>query len=364
MKTSMLWIGMAAFVAGAAVVPQAEIIEQIIVKVNGDIITKTEFEQRQVTALRQRNQDFSPGGAELQQAIAEVTPRLIVDYVDELLLLQRGRELGYQLADDQFKTIVEQIRKENKLESEEVFQAALKQEGMSMADLRRSLERQMIISRVQGQEVMGKVGITEEEARQYHAEHVDEFTSPGTVTLREILVAVPGSEQGVNVAADEEVRDKVEALRQRVLGGEAFDAVAAAESTAPSRANGGLIGPLNDSELNPNLQQLLATMKPGDVSEVLRTPTGYQLLKLETRTEPQVLTAEQARDQISQRLFERKREGELRKYLARLRQQAIIEWKNDEMRKAYETGLAAQSQGPPVTEPATEPATPAEAPSY
>jgi peptidyl-prolyl cis-trans isomerase SurA len=345
MKKSIVCVAVAAVLLASGAAPQAEIIEQIIVKVNGDIITKTEFEQRQVSTLRQRNQPFTDQG-ELQQAIAAVTPQLIVEAIDELLLMQRGRELGYKLSDEQFTSVVEQIRKENKLETEEEFQAALKQEGMSMADLRRSLERQMIISRVQGQEVMGKVGISEEEARVYHSEHVNEFTTPGSLTLREIFLAVPAEAQGVNVAADEEVREKVEALRARVLAGEAFEQVAAEESTAPSRANGGLIGPLNEGELNPALQQLLSTMAPGDVSEVLRTAAGYQVLKLESRTEPQVLSAEQARDQIAERLFDKKRRQELRRYLGRLRAQAIIEWKHDEMRKAYEAGLAAQDAAP------------------
>jgi parvulin-like peptidyl-prolyl isomerase len=138
----------------------AEILEQIVVKVNGDIVTKTEFEQRQVAALRTRNQQQGGGnlqGDALRQAIAEITPRLILEAVDELLLLQRGKELGFKMTDQQYQTIVEQIRKENRLESEEAFQAALKQEGMTPADLRRNLERQVIISNVQRQEVMQKV---------------------------------------------------------------------------------------------------------------------------------------------------------------------------------------------------------------
>ena len=143
--------------------------------------------------------------------------------MDELLILQRGHELGYKLDDAQYQNIVKQIRKDNKLEDDEKFLGALKQEGMTEADLRRSLEKQMIISKVQGQEVMQKVGITEEEARKYHAEHQAEFTSPGTVTLREIFVAVPTAAQGVNVAAEEETKAKVDALRARVLAGEAFE---------------------------------------------------------------------------------------------------------------------------------------------
>jgi peptidyl-prolyl cis-trans isomerase SurA len=355
-KTVQAFAVLAVVVVGGSLL-HAEILEQVIVKVNGDIITKTDFEQRQVAALRARN--IAVGKTEneaLKKAISEVTPQLIVDAVDELLLVQRGHELEYKLSDQQFTSIVEQIRKENKLESDEAFQAALKQEGMTMDDLRRNLEKQMIISRVQSNEVMGKVGISEEEARKYHDEHLQEFTKPGSVTLREIFVALPADDKDVDAAADKETRDHVEALRKRVTsGGEAFEKVASEASTAPSRANGGLIGPLNEAELAPALQELLKKMKPGDVSDVIRTPKGYQLLQLESRTEPQVLTAEQARDQIADRLFDQKRRVELQKYLLKLRGQAIIDWKNEELHKVYDAEIAKQAAEEPAAAPAAVP---------
>jgi parvulin-like peptidyl-prolyl isomerase len=346
--------GVAVVLSAAAVTVRAEILEQIIVKVNGEILTKTDFEQRQVATLRQKNVQVQ-SEADLKKAIAEITPQLIVDTVDELIILQRGKELGYKLDDAQYKNIVEQIRKDNKLDDDAKFKAALQSEGMTEADLRRSLEKQMIISRVQGQEVMQKVGITEEEARQYHADHQAEFTSPGTVTLREIFLPVPVSKQGVNVAAEEEVKGKVDALRARVLAGEPFEKVAADESEAPSKANGGLIGPLNQGELAPALATMLDKMKPGDVTDTLRTPKGYQVLKLESKTPPKVLTAEEAHDKIADRLFEQKRIVETKKYLAKLRSQAIIEWKNEELRKAYES--VANADAPPPG-PAAAPAPP------
>jgi peptidyl-prolyl cis-trans isomerase SurA len=332
---------------GASV--RAEILEQIIVKVNGDIITKTEFEQKQVTALRQRNQQFSANQTdELKKAIAEITPQLIVDAIDELLLLQRGHELNYKLTDEQYNNVVEQIRKDNKLDSDEAFEAALRQEGMTVADLRRSLEKQMIISRVQGQEVMQKVGITEEEARKYHAEHQSEFTRPAQVTLRELLVSIPTDPKGVNVGAEEEAKQRAEDIRKRALGGEAFEKLAAELSDAPSKANGGLIGPLNSNELSPALQQLVSSMKPGEITEPLRTAKGYQLIQLESQTPAQVLKPEEVRDQIAERLYEQKRRVELKKYLEKLRSQAIIEWKNDELRKAYESVVGPPAPAAPV----------------
>ena len=105
-----------------------EVVEQVLVKVNGEVISKSEFEQRQVAAIRQRPEfaDGTAPGEELKKALLEITPDLILAIVDEMLLIQRGREIGLSLGDSQFQGIVDNIKKENKLESEEDFQAALK----------------------------------------------------------------------------------------------------------------------------------------------------------------------------------------------------------------------------------------------
>lgn len=338
--------------------PSAEVIQQVLVKVNGDIFTKTDLEQRQVLALRARGLRPSDDAA-LKEALEEITPDVLVEAVDELLLVQRGRELGYKMTDEDFTRVVTRIKEENKIESEEAFLAALKQEGMTMEDLRESLERQMLIARVQQAEVTGKIGITEEEARAYHAAHVNEFTTPGAVTIREILVGVPDDPKGVNVGLDEEAKEKAEAARGRVLAGEPFEAVAAEVSTSGSRANGGLIGPLNPQELSPALVELLGTLEPGDVSEVQRTPAGYQVIKLETEEPAKVLTPEEARDRIYNALYEQKRQAELKKYLARLRSQAIIEWKHEELRKAWEAAVKSVEPAPADEAPAAAPAQPA-----
>src|SRR5262245_57531193 len=94
--------------------PTAEIIEQVLVKVNGDIITKTDFERRQVQVLRAKGIQTTDD-ATLKKAIDEITPDLIVDTIDELLMTQRGRELGQKLSDEEFDKVVANIRKENKL---------------------------------------------------------------------------------------------------------------------------------------------------------------------------------------------------------------------------------------------------------
>lgn len=345
--------------------PAAEIIEQVLVNVNGEIITKTELEQRQVQALRAKGLQPADDDA-LKKAIEEITPEIIGNYVDELLLVQRGRELGYKMTDEDFQRVVDNIRKENKLETDEAFQAALKQEGLTMEELRKSLEQQMIIARVTQNEVMAKVGVTEEEARKYHAAHKAEFTKPGTVTVRELMVNVGATAAGVNVAADDAAKAKAEAARKRLLAGEPFEKVAADVSDSPSKANGGLVGPLNLNELTPAFKQIVDGMKVGDISDVLRAQNGYQIVKLESRTDDEVLAPEQVRDKIADAIWQEKRDVEIRKYLAKLRAQATIEWKNEEIRKAWESWEAKQPAVPvdPLAAPSEKPAAkPAKAPA-
>jgi peptidyl-prolyl cis-trans isomerase SurA len=333
--------------AGAAV-GRAEIIEQILVKVNGEIFTKTDLENAQVQTLRQRGQQIDlkndPSDAQLKKALDEITPQLIVGVVDDMLIVQRGRELGYKLTDEQFKNAVDSIKKDNKIETDEQFQTALKQENMTMADLRRNFEKQMIRSRVEQNEVFGKVGVSEEEARKYYDSHIPEFTSPPSVTLREILVTVPTETGRINVGKDDEAKAKAEQIRARAVGGESFEKLASDLSESPSRSNAGLIGPISVKDLSPDFQKLIDSMKVGDITEPIRSQRGYQILKLESSTGAQTLPFEQAREQIGDRVFTDKRQAEFRKYLEKLRSEAIIEWKNPEIRKAYEEGLALQQK--------------------
>ena len=350
----MNWMktGAAAIVLSAAVAtPHAQVIERVLVKVNGDILTQTELEERQTAAIRARvGRDLTPeavkNDAQLKKAIEEVTPQLLVDAVDELLLLQMGKEKGYHLTDEQFKSWLDNLRKEQNLTDDKRFQEALKQEGMTVEDLRKNVEKQFLVSQVQRDEVGSKLTITEEEARQYYTLHKEEFAQPATVTLREILIEVPTTTQGgqaaVSVAQQDEAESKAEALRTRVLAGEDFAKVAAEASASPSKSNGGLIGPINLAEVSVSLQELISKMKPGEITKPIRTNRGVQILKLETIKPASIQPFEAVRDLVADKVHDARQQTEVRKFLARMRGEAIIEWKNEELKKLYERQVAAE----------------------
>jgi peptidyl-prolyl cis-trans isomerase SurA len=349
-KLLLVMTAVAVMTAGAPM--RADVIEQVLVKVNGDIITKTELEQRQVAVLRQRlnNRNVDPDALktdeQLKKALAEITPQVLVNAVDELLLLQHGKELGLHLGDEQFRQIVNSIRKEQHMEKDEDFQKALAQENMTMDDLRKQMEREMLVQQVQRQEVGSKLTITEEEARQYYAAHPDEFTDPASITLREILIEVPaGQGAGVNVAADDEAQKKIADVRARALRAEDFAKLAAEVSASASKANGGLIGPFSHDDMSPALQAMIDKMKPGEITQAIRTPRGYQIFKLESVKASAVQPFDSVRDLIAEKVAGARTQTEMRKFVTRLRARAIIEWKNDELKKIYEKQIASESVG-------------------
>ena len=187
---------------------------------------------------------------------------------------------------------------------------------------------------------MTRIQLTEEEAKEYYRTHPKDFEKPATVTIRELFVSLPTTVQGgqtvINVAAADDVDKKVQDIRARATtGGEDFAKLVTEFSESPSKANGGLIGPLNLGELAPAVRELLEKLKVGEVSQPIRTSNGFQLLKLETKSEAAPEPFDAVREDIANRIGEARLDGEEKKYLDKLRAQALIEWKNAEIGRAH-----------------------------
>jgi len=332
---------------------KSAIVEKIIVKVNGEILTQSELERDQIDTLqRQQNAKIvDPKSistdAGLSKALQEITPQLLADAVDELLIVQYGRELGVKFTEDRFKQALDNIKKENKMDDKQ-FALAIKDANLTLDQLRQNFERTYIRQTVERQEIMKNLTLTEEEARQYYKAHPEEFMKPPTVTLREILVTVPtetvGGQQGFNAAKDEEAKEKIIALRARAMKGEDFATLVTEASEASTKANGGVVGPMLVEDLAPAVSAAVAKLKPGEITDPLRLGNGYRIFKLETRTLAEVEAFDKLRNQISQRIYDSRLGTETEKFLAKLRTQALIEWKDDTYKKMFEQVRAQKAQ--------------------
>lgn len=333
----------AADVARAQAAPQSKgaIIERVLVRVNGEIFTQSQLTQRQTDAIRDRNrgaQDIPD--ATVMKLLNDVTPDLLVDAVDELLLAQHGRELGAKFTDVEFKSAIETIKKENNLDDAGLKQA-MTQEGLTMDQLRTNFERAYMIQAVQSQEVFRRMNITEEELRQYYAGHKDSLMTPETVTLREITVAVTTGVSGglidMRAAGSAAAKTKIDGIRARALAGEDFAALATDLSDSATKTNGGLIGPISVEDMNPTLKVMVEKLTPGSITEPVELPRGgYQLFKLESREVAGLPPFEKTKDKIEQAVRAERLAGEMRKIVARLRAQAVVEWKDDALKLQYQ----------------------------
>ncbi|MSO49092.1 MAG: hypothetical protein EXQ49_04200 [Acidobacteria bacterium] len=356
MSAVALAVASAGVLAAQAPAPPVQsrpvVLQKVLVKVNGAIFTKTELEELQVEALseqnkRQLSQLDLQNDATLREELLKITPEIIANAVDYLIVIQRGRELGLRLSDAQFKDYIEGIKKDNQLD-DKTFLVAMQQQGMTMEILRKRLEKEYLRQGVMSRDVAPRIAITEEEARQYYRAHPDEFMKPTMITVREISVLgtseARAGEQVVNVALDEAALDKIKAARERALKGEDFAALVTEFSQSGSKSNGGLIGPLNLNELAEGLRKLLGPMKTGEIAEPLRTPTGYQLLKVELKDESTVESFEAVRNQVGDKVQGERGQVEMLKFVESLRGQAIIEWKDEDLKKLYEQYRASQKK--------------------
>jgi peptidyl-prolyl cis-trans isomerase SurA len=323
------------------------IVERVLVRVNGEIFTQSQLTRRQIDVVREME---GVTDANLEERIASITPELLVKAVDDLLLVQHARELGFTFSQEQFNSAIENIKKQNKLD-DAGLKAALEQENLTLEELRQRFEQEYLIQAVQQREIGPSMTITLEEQRQYYARNQAEFMTPLTVTLRELLIGVATQTQNgkdvFSVGEEAEARAKIEDIRKRALAGEDFVALVNSTSESATKATGGLIGPVNVDDLSPALKELVAKLEPGAISEPIRVQRGFQLFKLEARAVPERRPFDQVRSNIENAIRNERIGPETEKMLARLRTPAVIEWKDDTLRQLYEKQVA---QAPARTE--------------
>ena len=199
--------------------------------------------------------------------------------------------------------------------------------------------------------MLAKISVTDDEAQAYYDAHKNEFTTPSEIMLREILIDVPATDRGVNVAQDDAAKAKAEDIRQRLLAGEPFPRLAGEVSDAPSKANGGLIGPINSDELAAGIAddagQDEGRRRHGGHSHAARLSDPEA--RVADRAEGQELRRGAQRHQRQDRGREAAcRDAEVPRAAAG---QATITWRNDELKKAYEQALADRKkllEGEPV----------------
>ncbi|PYQ46738.1 MAG: hypothetical protein DMF78_25525 [Acidobacteria bacterium] len=291
---------LAAGVLSLSASSRAEIIERIVARVNGDIITLSELESRQLAAVQQARVPAE----RVETYLRENNARILQEAIDDLLVVQRASELGIRLRPEYLQEVIEGIKKENNIADDNELRAQLRKEGMSLDDLKRNIERSVMRRQVLSRELEPKTQVTEAEARGVYEKSKADFGKSAAVHLQEIVVA------------DEALAKDIV---RRARGGEDFSAMARAHSTAGSKAAGGELGRVAKGDMAPALEKVVSALPAGGVSEPIDIEGGYRIVRVVSKEEASVTPFEDVKDEIVKRLSQERMAKVYEEYVEGLR---------------------------------------------
>lgn len=294
-----------------------ELLEEIVTRVNNEIITKSELEQEKRTLRQQLQQEYS--GAELEEKYRDQELHLLRDMIDQMLLVQRGREMGISVEADVVKHM-DKLRQDMGLNSLEELERAVAAQGMSFEDFRQRIRSKLLTDRVISGAVAGTVFINRDEVVGYYQVHKEEMRQPESYRLREILVST-------QERSDAEARARATEVLDKIRHGEKFDELAGQYSDAPTAAQGGDLGYFEKGQLAPELEAAVSNLRINGVSDVLLTRHGYLILQLVEHIPAGIPALEKVENRIREYLYMQKVQPALREFLSQLREEAYVEVK-------------------------------------
>lgn len=355
-RSTAVFLGLASLAAAAANTPPADtfaVVDEIVAKVNGDIITRTEMqktEQDTLTALQQQQQQQHLTSAQVKEAFEQREKDMLRNRIDQLLLVQRAKELDLKVDTEVSKYLADLQRQEKISDPDKFHELVRQQAGMPFEDFKQQVKENMMTRQVIGREVASRITIPQSEIQAYYDAHKKDFIRDERVYLREILVSTDGKDAAGQAASERKAND----LFTRASKGERFADLARDNSDAATAAQGGdLGGGYKKGDLNSQLESLVWDAKPGTVVKPIKTDHGWLILKVEEHTKAGQATLAEVQDEIREKLYEPKMEPRIREYLSGLRKSAFLEIKNGYTDSGAVPGMDTSWKDPAQLKPET-----------
>jgi peptidyl-prolyl cis-trans isomerase SurA len=303
---------------------ETTIIDEVIAQVNDDVITLSMLKRE----TRERIEALKTQGMTEQQATDEVNKKqaeLIATLINEKLLLQKGKELDLagEIEAEVNRRLLG-IANEQGIPTIEKLYQAMRASGLDPDEIRRTMRAEMMKQAVLQSEVDRRIylGFSTDEVKKFFDAHPDKFRKPETVKLSEIYLVTVGKDEAA-------VKARALELIAQIRAGADFGAVAAANSerekqgqrTAPQ--DKGYVGEFDIPQLREDLVAAIKSVQPGGVSEPIRTPEGYQILRVDARTPPGT-TPSFNDNRVREAMLMERQPKERETYLQTLRNDAFI----------------------------------------
>lgn len=291
-------------------------VENIIARVNDQIITKSDYDR----AMKELDDEARQRGATMQQ-ISDAHKDLLRNLIDQQLWLSKGKELGIT-GETELVNKLNEIRKQYNLSSMEDLEKAAQEQGVSFEDFKANIRNTIITQQVMRDEVGRHLSFTPGEVQRYFEEHKQEYVQPESVKLSEIMVSTPADATDAQVAAAKAKADDIEA---KLKAGGDFAALARSSGDGQTAAQGGEMGTYKRGQLAKVFEDATFGQPTGTVTEPIRTRQGFVIFKVTQHNDGGVPQYKDVEQQVEQDYYGSKMEPAIRDYLTKMREDAYID---------------------------------------
>ncbi|MBB5342790.1 peptidylprolyl isomerase [Tunturibacter empetritectus] len=316
------------------ITPNGTVVEDVVVHVNDQIISRSDVER----AEQQLAEEARQTGVSATD-VADRQKNLLRDMIDKQLLLSRGKELGINADADVIRRL-DEIRKQNHMDTMEDLEKAARQQGVSFEDFKAGIRDNVITQQVVRDEVGRRLQITQGQEQAYYDAHKQEFVQPEQIKLSEILIPTAADADDAAVA---QAKAKADGIEAKLKDGGNFEELAKANSGGPTADKGGDLGLYKRGALAKVLEDQTFDLKAGEWTAPIRTRQGFVILKVTDHVVSGVPPLKDVEQQIQEAMYSEQMQPALRAYLTKLREEAYID-----IRAGYVDSGASAKQTKPV----------------
>jgi peptidyl-prolyl cis-trans isomerase SurA len=299
---------------------KSQIVEEIVARVNDDIITLSDYQKAEESLPAEVKQDCDNCTPDqINAMLTSEKKNLLRSLIDSSLLIQRAKDLGISVDTDVVKRL-DSIRVQNGLPSMDALQKAVESEGLDWEDYKERIKNNLLTQRVIQQEVGGSIKIGTEDAQKYYEAHKSEFVRPEEVDISDIYFNTKGKSPEETAT----IEQKAETVLKRLQAGEDFAALARRNSDGPTATDGGELGLFKRGVLVPAIEKAVFALKHNEITGLIHTTDGIEILKLNEHYDEGLQPLSKVENDIEEKLYEQRIQPAMRTYLDKLRRDSYV----------------------------------------
>jgi len=295
------------------------LIDRIVARVNDDVITLSQLQEDGLPLFERLRATFS--GEELESEVRRAEREILEQLILKRLQLQYASQINLKASDNDVNAAVKDVLTRNNL-TEESLVEMLAREGLTIQDYKERVREQIVLARLLNQAVRSRVSVDSSEVDAYYQAHEEEFKQPDAARVRHIFFRIdPGADSSVIAATQRRATQ----VLQEARNGRDFEGLARQYSEDATAANGGDLGNIRRGQTVAAFEEVVFSLREGQISDVIRTPNGLHIVKVERSSQGSTRSLAEAREEVERRLLQEKMEARFREWTDDLRNKAFIE---------------------------------------